>query len=101
MPIYSETQRSRQSWLALIIVALAVLGWGVFVQQIVRGKPVGSDPMPDWWVWLLAVLLGVVLPVFFLWFRMETTVYQDRVEIRMTPFVHRRFRPDGIAGAAA
>jgi hypothetical protein len=101
MPIYSETQRSRQSWLAIIFVLLALLGWGLFVQQIVRGKPVGSDPMPDWLVWMLALLLGVLLPGFFLWFRMETTVYQDRVEIRMTPFVHRRFRPTEIAGAAA
>jgi hypothetical protein len=101
MPIYSETQRSRQSWLALIIVALALLGWGIFVQQIVRGKPIGDDPMPNWLVWLLAALLGVLLPLFFLWFRMDTTVYQDRIEIRMAPFVHRVFRPDQIASAAA
>ncbi|HET9658751.1 MAG TPA: DUF6141 family protein [Thermomicrobiales bacterium] len=101
MPLYSETQYSRQSWLALIIALLALLGWGLFVQQIVRDKPVGSDPMPDLGVWIIALLLGVVLPLFFLWFRMETTVYPDRVEIRMVPFVHRRFRPDEIAGAAA
>lgn len=101
MPIYSETQRSRQSWLALIIVAVAALGWGIFIQQIVRGKPVGDDPMPDWVVWFLAAVLGIMLPLFFLWFRMETTVYPDRVEIRMAPFVHRVFRPTQIAGAAA
>jgi hypothetical protein len=101
MPIYSETQRSRQIWLALIIAAVALLGWGIFIQQIVRGKPVGSDPMPDWMVWLLAAVLGIMLPVFFFWYRMETTVYPDRIDIRMTPFVHRVFRPADIAGAAA
>lgn len=101
MPIYSETQRSRQSWLALIIGLLALLGWGIFFQQIVRGKPVGSDPMPDWSIWFVAALLGVLLPFFFLWFRMETTVHPDRVDIRMTPFVHRVFRPAKIASAEA
>lgn len=101
MPIYSETQRSRQSWLALIIVLLALLGWGIFIQQIVRGKPVGSDPMPDWVAWLLAAVLGVMLPFFFLWFRMETIVYPDRLDIRMTPFVHRVFRPAKITSAEA
>lgn len=101
MPIYSETQRSRQPWLALIFGLIALLGWGLFVQQIVRGKPVGSDPMPDWGIWLLTALLGVMLPVFFFWFRMETTVYPDRIEIRMPPFVRRELPASTIAGAEA
>ena len=101
MPIFTETQRPRQSWLFLVIALLALIGWGVFIQQIVRGKPVGDNPMPDWGAWLMAALLGVVLPLFLLWFRMETTVYPDRVEVRMTPFVHRVFGPSEIAGAAA
>ena len=101
MPIFNETQHPRQSWLFLVIVAMAVLGWGMFVQQIVRGKPVGSDPMPDWMVWLVAGLLGILLPLFCLWFELETTVYPDRVDIRMAPFVHRVFRPTQIASATA
>ena len=101
MPIYSETQRPRQSWLFLIIGLIALLGWALFVQQIVRGKPVGDDPMPDWGVWLLTALLGVALPAFFFWFRLETTVFDDRLEIRMAPLSHRVFRPEEIAGAAA
>ena len=101
MPIYSETQRSRQSWLFLVIVLLALMGWGLFIQQIVRGKPFGDNPLPDWGVILVAVLLGIVLPGFFLWFKLETTVYSDRVEIRMAPFAHRVFRPSEIASATA
>ncbi len=82
-PIYSEIQQPRQSWLFLIIVLIAAVGWGIFVQQIVRGRPVGNNPMSDWGVWVLTALLGVGVPLFFLWFRLETTVYPDRVEIRI------------------
>ncbi len=101
MPIFSETQRYRQTWLVLIIALLAVMGWGLFIQQIVRGKPVGDDPLPDWGAILVSALLGIVLPGFFLWFRMDTTVFPDRIEIRMSPFMHRVFRPSQIASATA
>ena len=101
MPIFTETQRPRQWLLFLVIVLLALLGWGIFIQQIVRGRPVGDDPLPDWGAVLVAALLGIALPAFFLWFRMETMVYPDRVEIRMTPISHRIFRPSEIAGASA
>ena len=47
------------------------------------------------------MLLGILLPVFCLWFGMETVVYTDRVEIRMAPFTRRVFRPSDIAGAEA
>jgi hypothetical protein len=101
MPIFAETQRPRQSLFLLVIALIALLGWGIFIQQIVRGKPVGDDPLPDWGAVVVAGLLGVVLPAFFLWFRMETTVNVDRVEIRMRPISHRVFRPSEIAGASA
>ncbi|MCA9859623.1 MAG: hypothetical protein KC438_07870 [Thermomicrobiales bacterium] len=101
MPIYTETQRLRQPIAILPIALAALICWGIFGQQIVRGKPVGDDPMPDWAAWLLTALIGVGLPLFFLWFRMETTVSSDRIEIRMAPFSHRVIRPSEIAGASA
>ncbi len=57
--------------------------------------------MPDWGAVLVAALLGIALPASCLWFKLETTVYPDRIEIRMAPFSHRVFRPSEIAGAAA
>ena len=101
MPIYSETQRSRQPILMLVIGLVALLGWGLFIQQIVRGRSVGDDPLLDWGAMLVSVLLGILLPAFLLWLKLEITVFPDRIEIRMTPFSHRVFRPDEIAGAAA
>ncbi len=77
------------------------MGWGLFLQQIVRDKPFGDNPLPDWGAILATALLGVVLPAFFLWFRMETTVLPDRVEIRMAPLSRRIFRPSEITNATA
>lgn len=101
MPLFTETQRPRQSLLFLVIVLPAVLGWGFFIQQIVRGKPVGDNPMSDGGVIALTGVLGVAFPAFFLWFRMETAVYPDRVEVRMPPFVNRVVRPYEITGVEA
>jgi len=101
MPTFTEIQRPRQSWLYLVIVALAALGWGIFIQQIVRGKPIGDDPMPDSGAIVVWALLGLALPLFFLWLKMETTVYADRVEVRMKPFSHRVFRKRAISAYSA
>lgn len=101
LPIYTEIQRPRQTWLFAIIVLLALLGWGIFIQQIVRGQPIGDDPMPDSAAIILGVLLGIALPLFFLWFKLETTVYPDRIELRMIPFPHRVVRRAEIAAYSA
>jgi hypothetical protein len=101
MPLFHETQRYRQPFIQLIVGVMAVVGWGMFVQQIVRGKPFGDDPAPDWAVVLLTATLGVGLPALLLWMRMETDVYPDRVEIRVAPFTHRTITAGQIAGAAA
>lgn len=101
MPIYTETQRSRQPVLLLLIGLLALVGWGLFIQQIVRGKPVGSDPLPDWLAVLAAALLGIGMPLLFRWSHMDTTVYPDRLDVRLFPFAHRVFRLSEIASAEA
>ena len=101
MPTYTETQRPRQTWFFLIIALLALFGWGLFIQQIVRRKPVGDNPMSDVGATIVAALLGLALPAFFLWFKLETTIYPDRVEIRMAPLTRRVIRASEIAGAEA
>lgn len=101
MPLYTETQRMRQPWIVAIIGLVALFGWGAFVQQIVRGKPIGDDPMPDWALVLLTALIGVGLPAMLVFWRLKTEVYPDRVELDMRPLSHRTFAAAEIAGAAA
>lgn len=101
MPLYTETQRMRQPWIVAIVGLVAMFGWGAFVQQIVRGKPIGDDPMPDWAMVLLTALIGVGLPAVLFFVRLKTEVYPDRIELDMRPLSRRTFAAAEIAGAAA
>lgn len=101
MSLFHETQRFRQPWLFAIIGAIVVGAWLAFIQQIVRGKPFGNDPAPDWAVVMMTALLGVGLPAATSWLQMETEVYPDRVEIHMKPLSNRVIPSGEIAGVAA
>lgn len=91
-PDFSEVQRFRQRWLwiLLTLVMLAILG--VFghgiIQQLVYDHPWGERPLSD------NLLLLVVIAVFifcagliylFYNLRLETRVFDDRVELHFYP----------------
>ena len=97
MERFHEVQKIRQWWLILIIAIIPVIGWYLFVQQIVRGKPVGNNPASDAWAIVLWLLCGIGVPLFFWWFRLETVVERSSLQIRMQPFSDRSFQPDEIA----
>jgi hypothetical protein len=60
---FHERQRLRHFWLVALVAAMALLAWATLVQQIVRGKPVGTNPMSDWGVIVVWFLMGVGLPL--------------------------------------
>ncbi|HEY7032006.1 MAG TPA: DUF6141 family protein [Thermomicrobiales bacterium] len=96
--IFREEQRLRQWWILLIALALAVLGWAAFVEQIVRNRPFGNNPAPDWAVWLIWLALGIGAPAFFLLARMVVEVRLDRVTIRWIPITTREIRLADVTG---
>lgn len=100
-PLFHETQRFRQWWLVFLVGGIVLLMWGTFIQQIGRGRPVGNNPMSDWGVWVLWLLLGIGLPVVFSRARMETTVYPDRIDIHLWPLARRIIPAADIASVAA
>lgn len=98
--LFTEKQYSRQP-IFLAIVAIVALGmWLTFVQQILRGKPVGSNPMSDWGVIVMLILLGIGLPALFLSLHVRTTVLADRVIIEVVPFTRREILGTDIVGFA-
>lgn len=100
IPLYRERQHSRQWWLLALIGFIALLNCAIFVQQIIRNKPVGNNPMSDWGVVVLTVLLGLGLPALILWLHMETVVYADRLVVSVIPFSRRVIEPADIAHVA-
>jgi len=97
MPHFQERQYSRQLWILLLVGVVALATWATFVQQILRGKPVGENPMNDWGVWALTLLLGVGLPALILWMHVETTVGPDQLIVAVVPFTRRVIQPGEIA----
>ena len=95
---FREEQRFRQVWIWLLILPLSLgmigfFGWAM-VEQLVHGRPVGNQPMPD-------LMLAIVGPLFILlaagllWLmwvaRLVTEVRDDGIYIRFFP-IHRAFR---------
>ena len=94
---YREEQRFSQWWIWLIVLGIAAMMWWGFVQQIVWKRPFGTNPAPDWMMWLLLVLFGIGLPLLFLSMKLVVVVGRQAVDIRFWPFVKREILFDEIA----
>ena len=63
---FREVQRMNSVlWVMLIVYVVAALMWWGFVSQIILGEPWGSDPAPDWLIWILWLGIGIGLPILF------------------------------------
>lgn len=100
-PVFREIQKPRQWWIMLIILGIMVLSWYMFVVQIIQGEPVGTNPGPDWVVWLVWIVFGLIFPLGWWAMRLVVEVYQDRVQVRYVPFVNRKIPLSDILGAEA
>lgn len=99
--IYREVQHFRQSWLWLVVLLPTILAWVAFVQQIVRARPIGDDPLPDWGVWLLWILIGLGLPLLFGLLRMVVEVTPEELTIHYRPFSRRTISLSEVTKADA
>ena len=77
-------------WIMLIIYAVAGLMWYSFIQQVLLGRPFGTNPGPDWLVWLFWLLFGIGLPALFHNMKLIVEVTDNHLSIRYVPFVNRR-----------
>ena len=99
---FHEVQWMRRVWWVMLLIAgVTVMAWVSFVQQIVLGQPFGSNPGPDWSVWLLWLLIGIGFPVFFCIMRLTVEVRADHVYIRYFPMMRRSIPLAEIEGVEA
>jgi len=88
-PLYREVQSGGLWWAWLIVLAVAAVAWWLFVQQLVLGHPLGSDPVPDWAAWIIWALVGLGLPSLVFSMRLVTEVSSQGVTIRFRPLSRR------------
>jgi hypothetical protein len=90
---FTEVQRFRRWWFALLLaVPLAVSWWG-FVVQILLGRDWGSKPAPDFVVWILWLVFGIAFPWWLWTLAVVTVVDGDGVHVRWNAFPVRRTFP--------
>ncbi len=86
MQLYHEKQYNRMIFILILILLLAVSAWVVFIQQIVLGNPVGTDPAPDWAVWLIFGSMGILFPVYILFVPMSVEVRAEYILVLFPPY---------------
>ncbi len=99
--LFHEEQRFTQWWIRLLVVAVTLLVWWAFIQQILLGKPAGTNPGPDWFLWIIMVVLGVGFPLFMFTLKLETRVYPGRVDLRFAYLIRRRISMKSIVSFRA
>ena len=89
--IFLEVQWFRTNMLVMVVWAAALLVWYGFYLQIIAGIPFGTNPGPDWLMWVLLAASGIGMPVFFLILRLEVRVGNGCLSYRVYP-LHLQFR---------
>ena len=88
-------------WVMLLLCGVAVLAWIGFAVQIVLGRPLGTNPAPDWVMWLLWLLFGIGLPILWHLSKLVVEVTDDRILVQYIPFVSRTIPFTQIKGYKA
>lgn len=100
---FYEVQRFRQAWIWIIVLSIAALMWYAFIRQVVFGEPFGTNPAPDWMIFLFLAFFGLIFPAFLLVMRLEIRVSGNMLAFRMYPLhPHWKLYPAAdIAGVMA
>lgn len=98
---FHEIQRFRQPWLWGVMAALFAAAAYAFVRQLLLHQPVGDHPMPDAAAWVLLPLLGLGLPLFFAFLRLDVKLDRDTLDLRFVPLRHRRIPLGELASVEA
>lgn len=95
--VFREEQRFRQPWVWAAVVVAAVAAWLPLLLLALDDE----GETPAWLAWLLAIGVGVGLPVLVALARLRVEVYDDRVVIRYRPFTTRTITFDHVVSADA
>jgi hypothetical protein len=74
-----------------VVFLIAALAWYTFIRQIVFEETFGTNPAPDWAVFIILAIFGVIFPALFLMVRLEVLVTGQRLVFRMYP-LHPRWK---------
>ena len=88
--LFHEDQSFRRTWIWPLVLLPAGLTWYFFLAQIVFLRPMGANPAPDWFVWVLLALFGIGFPWMMFALRMSVMVTHEALYVRYFPFLNHR-----------
>jgi hypothetical protein len=83
--LYEETQRFRQWWIWLTLLAVNGLFVFAMLYQIIGGKPFGNNPMSDTGL-VIAGLVSFAITLLFFSFQLHTQIRESGIYVRFYPF---------------
>ena len=87
--LYTESQRFDQWWIwGIVLIAPLVFCWLIY-RQIILGLEVGDNPLPDLFLFAIALVLGVGPVALIYACRLDTVVTGEGLFIRFRPFYRR------------
>ena len=92
-PIFSETQRFKQWWIWMLLIAINILMiYGVFA-QVLNGNTFGDKPATNSQL-LIGTVISILITIFVLSFRLDTRIKTDGIHVRLFPLqISFRFFP--------
>jgi hypothetical protein len=85
-PLFREVQPFRMWMFWVPILVVTALVWYEFYQQVIRDNPPGTQPLPDWAAWVLAIVFGLGFPAIGLTLRLITRLNPGELTVRVFPF---------------
>lgn len=83
---YQEVQLFRsQLWVCIVILAIAGLQWYIAYQQLILGRPVGTNPASNVVVIFFWIIFGIVIPFFFWFGGVRTEVRTNGLHLQIIP----------------
>lgn len=101
--LFQEDQQFRQHWMWIVLILstlpVIILMLYIMYRQLVRGIPVGDDPMPDsMLIWFAPLIIVLMVAMIVLFKNMKLSVQLDSrfLHIRFFPFFKRDIPLDEI-----
>lgn len=101
--LFQEDQQFRQRWMWVVLIVstvpVTILMLYIMYRQLVRGIPVGDDPMPDnMLIWFAPLIIVLMIAMLVLFKTMKLSVQLDThvLHIRFFPFFKRNIPLDEI-----
>ena len=89
--IFREVQQFKQVWIWALILLVTGTAWLGFIRQIIFQQQFGNRPAPDSMMFIIWILFGMGLPLFFLSLKLITEVRANGLYIKFFP-LHRKFQ---------